>query len=574
MIHLRPFQENMRWAIYESWRVGNKIVMAVLPTGAGKTVLFCMIAAEQNCAVAVIAHRQELISQISLALARNGVRHRVIGSRALQKACASLHTQVLGRNFVDPSSRVAACGVDTLIRHKEENAAWAAQVGLFIGDEGHHFLVGNKWGEAVTMFPNAYGLLVTATPTRADGKGLGRHADGLVDALIVGPSMRNLIDEGYLTGYRLIAPKSSINYDTVPTSEATGDFNQVRLREAVHADDRRIGDIVGKYKEYAAGKLGITFAVDVEDATDIARSYREAGVPAEVVSAKTPDALRFNILERFRAGQVHQLVNVDLFGEGFDVPACDVVSFARPTQSFALYAQQFGRPLRLATDKYLLDRWDEFTDAQRLRYIAISNKPKAIIIDHVSNIVRHNGPPDMPRTWTLDRRERVSRGAPDDVIPHRNCDECAYPYPRYLRACPGCGNIPVPAGRVAPEQVDGDMLELSDEWLAAWRAERERIDGTPNISPYVDGAVAGGMRKQHEARKDAQRSLRDVIALWAGHHHYTHARADSEIYRRFFLRYHTDIGSAQTLGKPEAEALYSRITTELQSLGVLPNGQP
>jgi superfamily II DNA or RNA helicase len=97
----------------------------------------------------------------------------------------------------------------------------------------------------------------------------------------------------------------------------------------------------------APGKLGVTFDTDVDSATETAAAFRAAGVPAEVVSAKTPDALRAQILRRFKNREILQLVNVDLFGEGFDLPAIEVVSFARATESFALYCQQFGRALRL-----------------------------------------------------------------------------------------------------------------------------------------------------------------------------------------------------------------------------------
>ena len=81
------------------------------------------------------------------------------------------------------------------------------------------------------------------------------------------------------------------------------------------------------------------------------------------------------------------MVNVDLFGEGFDLPAIGSVSFARPTQSFPLYAQQFGRSLRV-----------------------LEGKDRAIVIDHVGNVIRH-GLPDAYRAHTLDSRERKSGSA-------------------------------------------------------------------------------------------------------------------------------------------------------------------
>ena len=178
------------------------------------------------------------------------------------------------------------------------------------------------------MFPNARGLGVTATPLRADGKGLGRHADGLMDAMVVGPSMRDLVLRGYLTDYRIFAPPNDIDLSAVPTS-AGGDFSPVPLRAAVHQSTKIVGDVVQHYLRIARGKLGVTFAVDIEAAEEIAIAYRTAGVTAEVVTSKTPEIVRAQVLRRFRNREVLQLVNVDLFGEGFDLGKTDVGEFTR-----------------------------------------------------------------------------------------------------------------------------------------------------------------------------------------------------------------------------------------------------
>lgn len=568
MIHLRGFQSVIERQIYAAWQEpGVKVVMPVLPTGAGKTVLFSKIAADQREGVAAIAHRSELVSQMSIALARNGVRHRVIGQKNLQKLCNVLHMQELGRSFYDPGARVAVAGVDTLIRHKKEHESWARQCNLIIEDEGHHVLQGNKWGEAFDMFPNAYGLLPTATPTRADGKGLGRHADGLVDRLIVGPSMRDLINEGYLTDYRVFVAPTDIDYGGVPVS-AGGELNMVRLREVVHASPRIVGDVVHHYLRLAPGKLGVTFAVDVEAATELAAAYRAAGIPAEVVSAKTPDSARFHILRKFRAREIKQLVNVDLFGEGFDLPAIEVVSMVRRTESYPLFVQQFGRALRLMLPADLLARWDSFTIGERLAYIAGSGKDKAIVIDHVGNVARHHLP-DRLRAWSLDRRDRRGRNTPDDAIPLRSCPECLAAYERFRRCCPECGHYPVPADRSTPDKVDGDLIELDPAVLAHLRGEIARIDGAPRVPMNADAAIHGAIVRNHHARQGAQIVLRGAISLWAGWQRHL-ARDDSETYRRFFHTYGLDIATAQTLNTKDAEELQSRITSDLNRYGVTP----
>lgn len=521
---------------------GDRLFLLGDFTVTHNTFVFARIAAAVQSAVCAIAHRSELVGQMSVALAREGVRHRVIGPKTLHRACASLHMDEFKRSFIDPGGRVAVASVDTLIG-MDPGEPWARQVGLWIQDEAHHVLTGNKWGKACNLFPNARGLGVTATPTRADGKGLGRHADGLMDAMVVGPSMRELIQRGYLTEYRIFAPPSDIDLSTVGLT-ASGDYSPPQLRVA-RRKSHITGDVVRTYAKIAAGKLGVTFDVDIESASDTAAAYNAAGFPAEVVTSKTPDALRAQILRRFRNREILQLVNVDLFGEGFDLPAIEVVSFARPTQSYGLYVQQFGRACRI-----------------------MDGKTHALIIDHVGNVMRH-GLPDARREWTLDRRERRGRSAPTDAIPVRTClnTECMGVYERVLPACPYCGTVPVPQGRSTPEQVDGDLTELDPAVLAAMRGEINRVDGDPRVPSGVAPEVAGAIHKRHHERQSAQAGLRSAIALWAGWQRAL-GRGDPENYKRFWFTFGTDVATAQTLGAREATELAQRIQQVLNQHGI------
>jgi len=570
MPRLRYFQQRVKDQIYEAWRAGKRYVMPVLPTGAGKTVLFSNIAAEWQNGVAAIAHRGELVSQMSLALARYGVRHRVIGSRALQKSCAALHSAELGRPFVDAGARVAAVSVDTIIKRDMSQDSWARQVGLLIEDEAHHVLQDNKWGKALEMFPNAYGMLPTATPRRADGQGLGHHADGYVDALIVGPTMRDLINEGYLTDYRVTLSKDDVDYEHLPIG-ASGEVSMPKLREAVHRSKSRIGGIVDTYLRTSAGKLGITFAVDVEDAGDIAQQFKAKGVAAEVVTAQTPDLLRFELLRKFKAGIIQQLVNVDLFGEGFDLPAVHCVSFGRRTESFALYAQQFGRPVRLELDAAHLSRLDDYTPEQRRALIAASGKPFAQINDHVGNIMRHRGPPDMPQVWSLDRREGRGGNGASDAIPVTRClgPLCGMDYERWRRACPYCGKVRELAERATPAQVDGVMIDLDAEALAALRGEMRRVDmEMPHLPAGLSAGINGEIIRKHLERRQAIEKMRGAMNLWAGWKN-SLGHSDPEAYSLFYYKFKVDAATAQTLGAREAGELHTRIIDHLKEQGVI-----
>jgi superfamily II DNA or RNA helicase len=536
-MNLRPYQTRLKVDIYAAWNAGHKNVLAVLPTGGGKTVIFSTVLAEQGGACVAIAHRSELVSQMSLSLARNGVRHRVIGTPALARTCGALHVAEIGKSFVSPQARTAVASVDTLVK-RDADEPWFKEVQLWITDEAAHLLEQNKWGRAVAMFPNARGLGVTATPSRADGQGLGAHADGVMHAMVQGPEMRQLINDGWLTDYRIFAPKSDIDLMNVPIS-ANGDYSPPKLAEAVHSS-HIVGDCVQHYKSFADGKLCVMFCVDVESATESAQAFKTAGVRAEVITGTTPDMMRQEILRKFRNGEVKVLCSIDVFSEGFDLPAIEVVIMARPTQSFGLYAQQFGRSVRL-----------------------MDGKTHAIIIDAVGNTMRH-GLPDRPRVHTLDRRERRTRNAPDDVIPLRTCTKCAMVYERIYDTCPYCGTVRVIADRSVPEAVDGQLSEFSPELLARLRGEIDK----PITVPYdATPIVVASVKKHHRERQDAQRMLRGLMSYYGG---WRTVEGDDVAMqqRRFFITYNIDVLSAMALNKADAIALAARVMATLREANV------
>lgn len=419
----------------------------------------------------------------------------------------------------------------------------------------------NKWGKAVAMMPNAVGLGPTATPVRADGKGLGRNASGFMDVIVKGPSARWLIDEGYLTDYRVFCPPSDLHLEQVPVT-GSGEFSPQPLKKAVR-ESHLVGDVVDHYLRIAGGKLGVVFNTDVETAADVSAKFNGAGVKCEVVTGTTPDNVRSEMIRRFRKGDVRVLSSVDIFGEGFDLPAIHVVMFARPTQSYSLMVQQFGRALRPVYAKgYDLDTKDG-----RLAAIAASDKPYAIIIDHVGNVLRH-GLPDAPREWSLADRDKRARKSVNDDIPLRPCPECTRPYERVLVKCPYCDFKPEPAGRGSIEYVDGDLYELDADTLARMRSAVEHIDsdfesvaqamkraGAPDIAIH-------GARKQHRMRSEMQEALRESIKWWAGYHK-AQGRSDAESMRRFYHAFNIDILTAQSLGRPDALALAERINNQL-----------
>ncbi len=570
-MHLRPPQVELVNNIYESWGRNNKVVCAVAPTGFGKTVMFSHILSKEAGASAAIAHRRELVSQMSVTLARNQVRHRVIGSKSLIRDIVAIQMRKLKRNYVDPSARCGVVGIDSLLNLNRSDP-WLSQVRTWIGDEGHHFLKENKWGQGVDLFNDqARGLLVTATAGRADGKGLGRHADGIADDIVLGPKLRWVIENGYLTDYRVVAPPlvDDLDFSDV-TVTASGDLSPEKNRRAMHRSKKIVGNVVAMNMKFAGNLRTVVFAVDVEEAVKIANAFKEAGQTSEVVSANTPDVLRFDIMQRFERGEIRVLVNVDLFGEGFDLPAIQCVQMVRKTESKPLFDQQFGRVLRLMVSDVLMGAWDTYSIEQRLRFIAESDKPYGIIIDHVGNVERHL-PPDGPRIQTLDRMDRKSRSTPSDAIPLKKClnPDCFADFEAYRDCCPYCGTKPTPTQRHAPEVVDGDLYELSPEVLARMRGEE--IDVTtfaPVIPVGASFAIAQSIKNRFLETQQAQRRLRDTIATWAGGEKHF-GKSDKEILKTFYFRFGLDVSSAMALGRADAQALEERVQARMGIDGIV-----
>lgn len=524
-ITLRDYQQKAVDEVYNSWQTGNRNVCVSISTGGGKSVIMSLIALnfkKQRRNVAVIAHRNELVSQMSCHLARVGVYHRIIASNSTIAQITRKHRALFGKSFISPTELTAVVGVDTLISRYESLKAWAEQISLWECDECHHNLRSNKWGKATEMFKNAYGLGVTATPNRADGQGLGRQADGCIDDLIIGPSMRMLIDRGYLADYEIVCPMSDLIVDDSQLS-ANGDWSNQTLRKAAEKS-KIVGDVVENYIKYANGRQAIVFATDVETADEISKDFNEHSIKAVSLNGKSQSAYREQSLDLFAKSEIQVIVNVDLFDEGLDISGCDVVIMARPTASLGKYLQQVGRALRPAPNK------------------------TALIIDHVSNVIRH-GLPDIPREWSLDRRQKKAKTERDpDEIELKVCKNCLKPYEKFRTVCPYCGAeppLPEPHSR-SVEMVKGDLVLLDRETLERMR-RGTMLESPGNVATRV-AKVAGpiaakGVANRQMEKIEAQGELKEAIAQWAAIER-SRGFTDREIYRRFYLSTGMDVLSA------------------------------
>lgn len=561
MFTLRPYQQQSAAAVIQAWGHVRSVLLA-MATGAGKTVVFSHLIHEHNGAAAAVAHRREIVSQIACSLAELGVKHRVIAPAKTITLIRRKQLKRFGQSFIDPNAQCGVISVQTLTsKHTTNNEVvqrWLKQVTLAVFDEGHHYTASGFWSRAVEAMSHARLLFVTATPERADGKGLGSRADGYVEQMVEGPQTWELIRDGHLSPFVYRAPASDLDVSGIPLT-AGGDFNARAFRQRV-VQSHLVGDIIEQYKKYGNGGRAIVFATDVETAEEIAVAARAHGITALALSGKSHEADRTQGLERFDGDDLQWLVNVDLFDEGFDVPAAEVCIMARPTESTAKYLQMVGRVLR----PMYADGYDLTTIAGRLAAIQNGPKPNAVIIDPVRNWERH-GLPNWPRSWSLDGRETGKRAPAADLQKLRICTKCTQPFEAFLTSCPYCGAPVEYYRRAAPDQVDGDLLELDQEAMAAVFARMEAADASREeyarnqIARHIPAVGRGADMKRHEAAKYRRGVLRNLIGWWVGA--VLPGRDMAEVYRRFYYRYGIDIATALTLNAAETDALADTIAT-------------
>lgn len=544
MIDLRPHQIILDNKIDEAQKAGHKNVLVISPTGSGKTVLFSHRQNKRKTQSALVAHRSELVGQISFTLSRFNVPHRVIAPKKVIKEINRAQLLKLGRSCYDPNAKCAVVSIQSLVANKDRFKNWGSGVLNWTGDEGHHILKDNMWGKGLGLFPNAQGELYTAHSGRGDGKGLGRHASGVADFMVEGPLMRDLINAGFLVDYKIYCPPSDFKREALHVGPS-GEFKDSEVKEQTKSS-HVLGDVVEHYIAIAYGKKGITFAYDIEDAEIIAQKFRDRGVLAQAVSSKSSADDRIKYLNQFERGELMQLVNVDLFGEGYDLPSLEVVSFARATASYQTYLQQFGRVLRTCPEM---------------------GKEYGIIIDHVGNVLAH-GLPDAYREQTLDARKGASKTEKDpDVIPLTKCLNplCFRSYERIHPQCPYCSYKNPVLERSRIEHVDGDLYELDPATLAVMRGQVEQHLEYPTYHVNIQEMHRRAHNNRHREMVMAIEVLRESMSWWAG---YQEARGLSpqQCHRAFYYRFGIDVLSAQMLDKKDAESLHFKVQDHIKVL--------
>jgi len=416
-MQLRPYQDRLANDIRSAFSSGAHRPLAVSPTGSGKTVLFSYITSQvlkRGSRVMIVAHRREILDQISATLKRVSVPHGFIQA---------------GKPMSKQAAMVAS--IQTLGRRLDQ----IAQPDLVIIDEAHH-AVSKTYIEVFARWPEAKFIGVTATPERLDGKGLG----SMFDRMVMGPSVQWLIDNGFLARPVYYAPRETPDLSHV--HKVAGDFDRAETEEII--DTPRItGDAVTHYRRFCGGQRAVAFCISVAHAQHVADQFCAAGVPAASIDGSLEPEVRAQRVADLTAGKILVLTSCELISEGFDLPAVNAAILLRPTHSLSMHLQQLGRALR-----------------------PFHGKTHATILDHVGNCLRH-GLAEQERAWDLEGREK--RAKKSTPVETKQCSKCFAIFTGTV--CPQCGHQREITAREV-EQVDGELQRLSIEDIAAKREAR------------------------------------------------------------------------------------------------------
>ena len=427
VITLRPYQDKAVADIRGAYQRGRKAPLLSMPTGAGKTVVFSHIASsakQKGKKVLILVNRIELIRQTSAKLAEFNVPHGIINPKypADYSKCVQLASIMTLNNRLDK--------IDT--------------PDVIIIDECHGS-PSATFTKVLEYFPSALKLGVTATPCRLDGKGLGIDAGGMFDEIVPGPSIKQLVKLKYLVPAQVYTAKVAIDLINVKIKQ--GDYDRAALSDLLNK--RHItGQAIKHYKQLCDGRPAVVFCSDIKHAQGVAEDFTAAGYRAFSVDGTMDDATRAGILKGLTTGEVQVVTSVDLISQGTDIPAIECAILLRPTKSTGLYIQQVGRALRPSP-----------------------GKTRAVILDHVGNVLRH-GMPDEDREWSLEGAERRTKGGGEASVSVSVCKSCYAAYEPQPQ-CPYCGHIE-PVKERAPEVVSGELVEVTAEH-AEYLKEQKKI---------------------------------------------------------------------------------------------------
>lgn len=330
---LYPYQENAVNNIFNKLMElpPNANLLFQLPTGGGKTIIFSEIAKRYiekfNRKVLILTHRIELGKQTSNVLTEAGISNKVITSDVKQ-----LPQQSNYQSFI--------ALVETLNNRLQENDQFVEDIGLVVVDEAHN----NSFRKIFHYFQDVNILGVTATPLSSNKK-LPLYQT--YSSLIVGESIPNLIEQGYLCEGQTYAYDVNLSSLRVGT---TGEFT-VGSHELLYTQAIMQGKLIEAYEELGKGKKCLIFNAGILTSRAVYETFKAKGYPVKHLDSTFGDKERADTLDWFHKTKDGILTSVSILTTGFDEPEVECIFLNRATKSLTLYHQMIGRGSRVLPNK-------------------------------------------------------------------------------------------------------------------------------------------------------------------------------------------------------------------------------
>lgn len=449
-MELRDYQEKAIIDCRELIRTGKRKLIIQASCGSGKTIIAASIvssALEKGKKVIFLVHFRELAYQAIERFTEFGIGDEVGIIMAGEDPHLHRPVQVISVQTYSRRLKLAESG----------DTKWFINADLVIYDEAHSSIAKTR-KEILDLYKkDAVILGLTATPCRADGRGLGE----VFDAIVPCSSVAELTGLGHLVPAIYYGSKELPDLKNIKIT--AGDYNKKELGERVDKP-KLIGDIYDNWARIACDRQTVIFATNVKHSKHIRDLFQRRGVNIEHVDAHTPEDDRRSILNRFRDGDVQVVTNVGVYSEGADFPWASCVVLAKPSKSYARYIQMAGRGLR-----------------------PHPGKENAIIIDH-SGLVNAHGFLDEDVYWTLAGKEKAwkkkTRIKEKKIF---DCEECCFLFTG--KKCPQCG-FTIPDWGKKIETTEDELEQLGKNkkqeatmedkrrWYGSFEYERRRLGKT------------------------------------------------------------------------------------------------
>jgi superfamily II DNA or RNA helicase len=387
----RPYQKQIIADCRQHFINGKRAVMIALATGGGKTVIIAEIirmAKERGRTIIFIVDRVQLVRQ---------------AVETFQGIGADVGVLQGENSRISPANDVVVATVQTA---RSRGASMAA---LMVIDEAH--ILHKTHIELITGWKDVPVIGLSATPLRED---LGKY----FDALIRGPSIEELTEQGYLVPARAFCPSAeTIKAMLAEIAVSKGDYAEGELSKTFN-QKIIVGNLVNSWQQRAENRPTLVFAIDIAHSKSIRDDFLSRGIKAAHLDYKTPFEEREQLIAEFKAGRIEVLTSVAVLGIGFDAPNASCAILARPTLSESLHMQQIGRVLRPDPD---------------------SGKQDALILDHAGNTLRFGMPEDftVPELGDAAYKQASKKRKKTDKL--TECRECSAVLRPDAARCHECG---------------------------------------------------------------------------------------------------------------------------------------